>query len=220
MTYQSVSTVQTCSTKPSLTGKVTVAKVSEPCAGNFQKNFKDNQFTLKPGELENLLEKPESFELSKCIEDRLKNGAEIDHISITSSASALDNGGEAAAKFCEKGFLGLSKARREIAEMEILPGLMDKAGHGNLDIKGKIKRNSEGEHGDGTSGECPYDYKNGKDELKALYKTDAGRATLDQNRYVKIHITFNGTVKSEVDKFTTYQPLYSCRRVIFSCKKP
>ena len=106
-----------CRDKPDLDsngqvpGRFAVANRFQPCAGNFKKNFANNKYDVSQPELGKLLATPEADELSKCIKDRMAQGAKVHHIAINSSASSLNNTGEAEKRFCKKGFLGLSEAR-------------------------------------------------------------------------------------------------------------
>lgn len=200
-------------------GLVTQSQRSMPCAGNFKKNFLNNKHDVSPSELSNLLNSQEAQAVSACIKERLAQGAKVHHISITSSASSLNNTGDSAIRFCKKGFLGLSTARAETARDKILPGLFKQAGQMQLDMSQvKIDINPNGSNGDGTSGDCPYIYKNGQEILKPYYNTKTGQEELDQSRYVKIQVTFEDNSKKINDSVTTYQPMYRCKKIELKCE--
>ena len=213
-----------CHDKPDLDqsgnppARFTVANRFQPCAGNFKKNFENNKYDVSQPELSKLLATPEADELSKCIKDRIAQGAKVHHISVNSSASSLNNTGDAEKRFCKKGFLGLSEARAETAKNKILPGLFDKAGQGNFDLsKVTVNVNANGANGDGTSGPCVYEMKNGKEVLKPYYNTKAGQEELDENRFVKVQVTFEETTKKVTGDIPKYQPMYRCKKIEFKC---
>ena len=208
-----------CSSKPELEGRTTVAQKYQPCAGNFKKNFENNKFDVNTSELNKLLDTPEAKEVSACINQRLAQGAKLHHINISSSASSLNNTGEAEARFCKKGFLGLSQARAETAKNKILPALFAKAGHAGFDAsKVKIDINAGGANGDGTSGDCPYETKAGKEVLKAKFISKAGQAELENSKYVKVQVTFEDSSKKVSDHIPTYQPMFRCKKIEFKCE--
>ncbi|MBC7457036.1 MAG: hypothetical protein H7235_02065 [Bdellovibrionaceae bacterium] len=201
-------------------GRYTSAERYPPCAGNFKQNFDNNKYDVTDPELSKLLETKEAQEVSACIKSRLVQGAKLHHISIVSSASALNNTKEAKKRFCEKGFLGLSEARAETARNEILPGLFNRAGQESFNFsKVKVDINALGVNGDGTSGDCPYEYKkNGQEVLKPYYNTKAGQDDLDKNRFVKVQVTFEDDKKQVTDSVLSYQPLYFCKKIEFKCE--
>lgn len=213
-----------CNNKPDLDqngnppARYISAQKYPPCAGNFKKNFENNKYDVSQPELEKLLKTPEAEELSACIKDRLAKGAKLHHVSINSSASSLNNTGDAEKRFCRKGFLGLSEARAQTAKDKILPGLFTKAGQGNMNMSSvKVEVNAGGANGDGTSGPCVYEMKNGREVLKPYYNTDAGRAELDENRYVKVQVTFDEQVQSVSNNVPNYRPVYRCKKIEFKC---
>ena len=126
---ESLDSFYICASRPDLDknkqvpGRLTDAQIYKPCAGNFKKNFVNNKYDVSETELTTLLSSKDAQEVSACIKERLSHGAKIHHISITSSASALNNTNEAEKRFCKKGFLALSEARAETARNKILPGL-------------------------------------------------------------------------------------------------
>ncbi|MCM2352403.1 MAG: hypothetical protein NDI63_02225 [Pseudobdellovibrio sp.] len=214
-----------CRDKPDLDsngqvpGRFAVANRFQPCAGNFKKNFANNKYDVSQPELGKLLATPEADELSKCIKERMAQGAKVHHISINASASSLNNTGDAEKRFCKKGFLGLSEARAETAKSKILPGLFEKAGQGGFDLsKAKIEVSAQGANGDGTSGPCVYETKNGKEVLKPYYNTKAGQEELDENRYVNVQVTFEDTTKKINDNIPKYEPMYRCKKIEFKCE--
>lgn len=216
---ESPSRMLICSEKPELDARYKVAERFQPCAGNFKKNFENNKYEVPQTDLAKLMASPEADDLSKCIKDRLAQGAKLHHISINSSASSLNNTGDAEKKFCKKGFANLSAARAQSARNQILPGLFEKAGYSGFDLaKANVQINSNGANGDGTSGPCVYETKNGKEVLKPYYSTKAGKEELDENRYVKVQVTFEDTTKKANENIPIYQPMYRCKKIDFKCE--
>lgn len=208
-----------CNSKAELEARTTVSQKYKPCSGNFKKNFENNKFDISPSEVKQILNTPEAQELTACINERLSQGAQLHHININSSASALNNTGEAEKRFCKKGFLGLSQARAEAAKNKILPELFAKAGKSGFDInKVKVDINAGGENGDGTSGACPYETKGGREFLKAKYSSPAGQKELEDSKYVKVQVTFEDNSKKVSDSIPTYQPMYRCKKIEFKCE--
>lgn len=203
-------------------GRLRTEEKFPPCAGNFKKNFENNKYDVTPKELSALLETKEAQDVSACIKSRIAQGAKLHHISINSSASALNNTFEAKERFCEKGFLGLSEARAETARNKILPGLFEHAGQEDFDFsKIDIKVNALGSNGNGTSGDCPYQAKydkKGREVLKPYYNTPAGKAELDESRYVKLQVTFEDATKRVAETVPHYQPMYRCKKIEFKCE--
>jgi hypothetical protein len=208
-----------CSTRPELEARTTVSQRFKPCAGNFKKNFENNKFDVSSADLKKLLETAEAKEVTECINERLSQGAKLHHISINSSASSLNNTGEAETRFCKKGFLGLSQARAETAKNKILPALFAKAGQPGFDASQvKIEINASGANGDGTSGGCPYETKGGREVLKARYTSKPGQAELEDSKYVKVQVTFEDNTKKVSDNIPTYQPMFRCKKIEFKCE--
>lgn len=204
--------------KKRMTGTGPYRHVSEtfpPCSGNVSGVFKDNAWSSST--LDEKLAGEATDEVVGCIKDRLAKGANIHHISIVASASALNNTGEAATRFCKKGFLALSEARAKAAQENILPKLFSKAGANAADFNDKIQMNFQGSNGDGTSGPCPYEIVNDKEVLKAKYRTAEGKRELDKNKYIKIHVTFDSKTKAVNSSESFYEPHYSCRNIYFQC---
>lgn len=222
----SLNSFYVCTTRPDLDsqgqipGRLRSAEKYPPCAGNFTQNFDNNKYDVSQTELSKLLQTKEAQEVSACIKSRLAQGAKLHHISITSSASALNNTQEAKKRFCEKGFLALSEARAETARNKILPGLFDQAGQESFDFSQvKVQTNASGANGDGTSGDCPYTYtKSGQEVLKPYYKTKAGQEELDENRFVKVQVTFEDATKRVPETIPHYQPMYRCKKIEFRCE--
>jgi hypothetical protein len=205
--------------KPDLSLRQSVENRFPPCAGNFKKNFPNNKYDVNPTELDALLSTPESEELATCIKDRLAKGAKVHHISIKASASSLNNTGEAEQLFCKKGFLGLSEARAATAKTKILPGVFNKVGAPGFDLsKVDVQVDATGANGDGSSGKCPYETKNGKEVLKARYKSKEGEAELEASRYVKMSVTFEESTQRAADTRLVLQPHYYCKKITFKCE--
>jgi hypothetical protein len=192
-----------------------VSEEFPPCAGNVSGLFKDNQWTSST--LDQKVGTAATDEVTACIQDRISKGAKIHHIAVVSSASSLNNTGEAAKKFCKKGFLALSQARAESARDKILPALFSKAGQANTDYQSKVVLNFNGSNGDGTSGPCPYTIKNGVEVMKDEYKTPAGKKELDDSKYVQVQVTFEKQTKSVNDNKAHYAGQYYCRSIYFEC---
>ena len=195
-----------------------VSEEFPPCSGNVSGLYKDNEWASST--LDDKLKGETTDEVVSCIKDRLAKGADIHHVSVVSSASALNNTGEAAKKFCKKGFLELSKARAENARDNIVPKLFSLAGAENIDYKSKLILNYNGTNGDGTSGPCPYTLKNGVEVLKSEYQKAEGKKELDKEKFVKIHVTFQSKTRKVNDGKTYYSASYSCRNIYFDCEKP
>lgn len=183
-----------------------------PCAGNVAGFFKDNEWTSST--LDNNLDTPEANELSACIKDRMSKGGVIDKINIESSASALNNSGEAGKRFCKKGFKELSRARAETARDKIVPKLFAKAGANAQGLTVDVF--PEGSNKDGTSGPCPYEIKDGKEVLKSEYMTAEGKKSLDDHKYVKVNVVFK-EVKKPVSGEYFFTQMYMCRNFKFEC---
>ncbi|MFP5491767.1 MAG: hypothetical protein ACLGG0_09705 [Bacteriovoracia bacterium] len=192
-----------------------VAQIYPPCSGNVSGLFKDNVSDVST--LDQEIVGSETNEVSQCIQSALAKGAKIHHVSISSSASALNNTGEAAKKFCRKGFLALSQARAESARDKILPTIFLKAGQENYDYTSKIQMDFKGSNGDGTSGACPYTIVDGKEVLKEQYRTPKGKKELDAYKYINVHVTFEDSMKRIDTKKSYYAPFYSCKRIYFEC---
>lgn len=183
-----------------------------PCAGNVSGFFKDNEWTSST--LDNNLESPAANELASCIKDRISKGGVIDKIIIESSASALNNSGEAAKRFCKKGFKDLSRARAETARDKIVPKLFAKAGANAQGLTVDVFPG--GSNNDGTSGPCPYELKEGKEVLKKEYLTAEGKKSLDDHKYVKVNVAFKEVHKPTSGEYFFTQK-YNCRQFKFEC---
>ena len=210
-----------CTDTPHLGTNEVVGQEIEPCAGDFIQNFKDNQFQLSGNELSGIVNSPEGKALSSCLKERLAQGAKIRQVSISSSASTLNNTKDAAKLFGAKGFSRLSQARAETTRDFILPALFAEAGASFDRYKGKqTTLNAKGMNGDGTSGPCAYELNSlGKEQLKMTYKNDLGRKELDQYKYVKVTVAFDRLIKSKSDRKTYYEPAFQCKRLRLECPR-
>ncbi len=188
-----------------------------PCTGNMTGLFEDNVSNISSLDKEVL--NGTTNELSTCIQKALADRAKIHHVSIVSSSSALNNTGDAAKRFCRKGFLGLSEARAKSVKDKILPEIFSKAGQPNFDYSSKVKMSFTGSNGDGTSGACPYTIVDGKEVLKDKYKTSSGKRELDKNKYVTVHVTFEETQKAPEKEKLEFYASYACRELTFECSK-
>lgn len=192
-----------------------VAQEFPPCSGSVSGLYKDNVWSSSS--LDSNLASKATTELSACIKDAVARGAKIHHISVVSSASALNNTGAAAKKFCKKGFLELSKARAEAAKEKVLPQLFSSSGLNAESYQSKIIVNYDGSNGDGTSGPCPYVMKNGVEVLKPEFKTADGKKALDDAKFVNLQVTFEAQTKGVKDNQTHYGASYACRHIRFEC---
>lgn len=215
--YNNLTTNNTvCSPKPSqdIREWKTVAITYPPCAGNVSGFFKDNEWTSST--LDSSINGPEASELAACIKDRISKGGQIEHIKIESSASALNNTGEAAKRFCKKGFKELSDARAITARDRIVPQLFSKAG---VDATGLVvKTDSTGSNGDGTSGPCPYEIRDGREVLKREFSTPAGKKSLDGNKFVRVNVSFKEVKKPVSSNDSFFAQTYPCRSYEFACQ--
>lgn len=200
----------------SLQAKKDVLSLYPPCVSNMKKFFKDNSYDIKGADLNTLLSGPEASEVIACIKERLDRGAKIKAINIQSSASALNNTGSAADKFCKKGFQALSEARANSAKNMVLPKLFEQAGYPQQDIDSKLTMSTSGSNGDGTSGPCVYTEKNGVETLKPYFNTAEGKKDLEENKYVKIFVSFEES-SNEVKDSSVYRPQYRCKKIEFKC---
>jgi hypothetical protein len=201
------------SAKPNPGPWTTVAQEYPPCTGNMSGLFADNVWSTSS--LDSKMTSAATSEVMSCIKDRMAKGAKIHHISVVSSASALNNTGEAAKRFCKKGFLGLSEARAKAAQDKILPALFEGT---DANYQSKVNLNFRGSNGDGTSGPCPYKLVDGKEVLKSEFASSAGKKTLDDDKYVRIHVTFESQTKSVQSEKKEYIPYYYCRNIYLECK--
>jgi hypothetical protein len=192
-----------------------VAEQFPPCSGNVSGLFKDNEWATST--LDAKVGTEATNEVTQCIQDRIAKGAKIHHIAVIASASALNNTGAAAKKFCKKGFLGLSQARAETARDKILPGLFSQAGQSSYD-QSKVILNYNGGNGDGTSGPCPYRIgADGKEVLKDEFKTPEGKKELDNSKYVTVQVTFDSYQKAVNNNKEHYSGKHYCRQIYFEC---
>jgi hypothetical protein len=189
--------------------------VHQPCSGNVSGFFKDNEWNTSS--LDQQLSGESANEVVNCIKERIRNGGTIHHITISASASALNNTGEAASRFCKKGFHALSEARAEAARDRILPQLFSRAGAADYNYAPHVEINASGRNGDGSSGPCPYKLVNGVEVLKDEYKTTAGKKELADAKYVRIHVTFNESKTPHPDTGDYYHNRYFCRNLRFEC---
>ena len=189
--------------------------IHQPCSGNLSGFFKDNEWNSSS--LDQLMDGEEASSVVNCIRERIRNGGTIHHITVSSSASALNNTGEAAKKFCKKGFRGLSEARADAARNRILPQLFARAGSPDFDFDSHVQTKTFGGNGDGTSGPCPYKLVNGVEVLKDEYRTAEGKKELEDAKYVRIQVTFNESKTPHPDTGSYYHNRYVCRNIRFQC---
>jgi hypothetical protein len=188
--------------------------IHPPCSENVGSLLPDNEWDLSKIDSKGLNQMSEA--LSSCIQDRLSKGAKIHHISIASSSSALNNTNKAAEMFCPKGFLALSKARATSANETFVPKILSGTELKNVPVKSQFK----GQNGDGTSGPCPYTIVNGVEVYKEKYKTESGKKSLDEYKYVKLHVTFEASTDRTNNSTTYYAAKHSCRNIYFECGTP
>lgn len=215
---EGIERLQFCSKTPNVSARKAAYRIQSPCAGNFIQNFKDNKWEipefgelLKSGKLDG--------DLLKCLKHRIANGGKIKTISIRSSSNSLNNTGSAATKFCKKGFKALSEARSQYAKEDLVPKLLEAAGLENPQLGDELfSISSSGSNGDGTSGPCPYAYKDGKESLKKeFYKGGEKRGEIDKGKYLKVSISFEEK-RTELHNQKYYvRARHGCRRITFQC---
>ncbi|MGZ3691852.1 MAG: hypothetical protein ACXVAX_10130 [Pseudobdellovibrio sp.] len=208
------------------------------CAGNFKQYFADNQYKISKSSLDQIMQDPNSKNLADCIKSAVARGAKINHISISASANSLNNGGEAARKFCPKGFRGLSNARAESARDVILPAVFEGSAVDYASVSSLVNINDSGANGNGTSGPCVYTkdasgHETVKPEvLKALNLADQHKInpkvkidpasqeildSLDAAKNVSVQVTFDENTVGAKENSRFYSAMVSCRSIKFSC---
>ncbi|MBI2606505.1 MAG: hypothetical protein HYW49_10545 [Deltaproteobacteria bacterium] len=190
-------------------GSQYLAVLHPPCGSNLSVMYEDNASDTDLSKLGS------DADFKKCIETAKANGAKIDKITVNSSASSLNNTGEAEKKYCKKGFLDLSKARAEDVKSNVLPKLLPPEFAGKVSDATVI---SNGANGDGTSGPCPYEIVDGKEKLKAEYQTPSGKKQLDGYRYVKVNVSFVQPWKPANQQPTHYAYNTGCSQAGFACR--
>ncbi len=183
-------------------------KQTKSCAGKFSSYFPDNQW-----EINNVMlsEDPAYKEFQNCIEDMKAKGLKLSKVNISSSSSQLNNTGAAKDEFCGKGFERLSKARAASAKGI----LQDRFGFEDKDFSISYK----GQNGNGSSGECPYEMKNGVERLKPEFAPGGSkRKDLDDSKYVKVSVTFEPKIERGPKTKTCFQPTYYCSRIGYKCE--
>jgi hypothetical protein len=210
--------LQICSTNPVIQSRIPTHRRHPACAGNFIQNFKDNKWDI--ANIDELLSSGAlGEELLKCMKQRIKEGAKIKTISIRSSSNLLNNTAGAAKRFCKKGFKALSEARSDYAKQDLVPLILKAAGMENPVLtEAQFKVNSFGDNKDGTSGPCPYQYKDGVESLKPEFrKGGSRRAEIEKGKYLKVSISFEEKVTPLHNQKYHFKVRHRCRRVIFKC---
>ena len=204
-----------CSSTPGNFGPwQTISQRFPPCSGNISQQFANNAWSISPADATAIT--GQDSELATCIRNSLAAGAKIHHVSVVSSASRLNNTGEAARRFCAKGFKQLSEARAQSAVEQILPRLFSDPA---IYAGEKLQVNASGTNQDGTSGECPYTLVNGREVLKPEFAPGgARRAELDSSRYVRVAVTFEEVLQPTTSTGKSYQAHFYCRQIYFQCR--
>lgn len=185
----------------------TVAYERRSCAGRFEQLFKDNEWDMDLSSLEGD-EKYQEFKA--CIEKMQAEGFKLTNVSISASASQLNNSGEAARQFCRKGFKELSQARANSARNLL-------ASEFSIP-EDKMNTYTNGENGNGSSGACPYKMVNGQEVLKPEFANGKpARKELDDAKYVKVSANFEPKQMPAQREKSCYTAYISCSKVVYKC---
>lgn len=210
-----------CNNKPIMKPRKNAYRIAGACAGNFIQNFKDNAWSIP--EFSDLLSSGKLDQgLLNCLKKKIAEGAKIDKISIRSSSNQLNNTGEAAKRFCKKGFKALSEARATYAKEELVPDLLKEAG---VDLKTiseeAFRLNSNGDNGNGTSGPCPYKYNaNNKEYMDSSFgKSGNNRSEIEKGKYLKISISFKEQRTKLHNQEYVVKGRHHCKRINFKCSE-
>lgn len=185
----------------------TVAYEQRSCAGRFEQLFKDNEWDM---DLSSLSDDEKYQEFKACIEKMQAEGFKLTNVSISASASQLNNSGEAARQFCKKGFRELSQARANSAKNLLAS---------EFSIPGdKMNTYTNGENGNGSSGACPYKMVNGQEVLKPEFANGKpARKELDDAKYVKVSANFEPKQMPAQREKSCYTAYISCSKVTYKC---
>lgn len=196
-----------CSDKIQIRSFTTVAYERKSCAGRFEQLFDDNEWDMN---LSSLSSDPEYAKFKECIEKMQADGFVLSNVSIASSASQLNNTNQAQQKYCKKGFLELSKARANSAR-NLLASEFSFPNE-------SMSINPNGANRNGSSGDCPYEIKNGQEVLKSEFAHGKpGRKKLDEAKYVKVSVNFEPKVVPVQREKSCYQAYVSCSRMEYKC---
>ncbi|MBL7663752.1 MAG: hypothetical protein JNM93_01370 [Bacteriovoracaceae bacterium] len=210
---------QICEKKPMLKTLTTTESTNPPstlkkCSVNLGHHFKNNVWLIEKTTINNILNNDSFKELQKCVE--ASNTKQVNKIYIESSSNLFKNGYPANDAFCERGFLGLSKARAESAK-ELVPPILSALKLENVSTD-KITLSYTGSNGDGTSGPCPY---SGESTQKKLDSEDT--KALEDAKHVNIVIEL-GNEKAQEQKPSyskevehTDVPTHRCIDISFTC---
>lgn len=177
------------------------------CAGRFEQLFKDNEWDMDLSDLEG---DKDFQEFKACITNMQAEGFKLTNVSVSASASQLNNTGKAAEQFCKKGFEDLSKARANSAKNLLIsefsfPDSM-------------IHPSSRGENGNGSSGACPYKLVNGKEVLKPEFAPGKpARKELDEAKYVRVSANFEPKIIPAKKTKYCYEAYVPCSRIAYKC---
>ena len=202
---------------------------SPTCSKRIEINFANDSDKITSRNMGALLESDKFKDLKKCIDDfkLLDADLKVKSIKIDGSANRFtgkNKPGEMKEAIAYNKDLALRRAKS--AEDNILERLVGKDLLTEFtDKNGKVTITAKGQHGDGTSGPCPYTTKidsNGRYSLKPEFKD---KDSLSEHRYANVIVIFNDlpagkqTTAQKKEKSRESHATVACRSYTVSCRK-
>lgn len=201
-----------CNPQIVFNARTVVAQHTPSCAGRFEQHFADNKWDINTASLE---QDEDYIKFQKCIADMEAKGHKLTNVSIQASASQLNNTVPFQTQnpddnICPKDFKKLSQKRANSAKDLLVSKFSFPSD--------KVSINANGRNGNGSSGECPYELKNGKEVLKSGYQPGgAKRKELDEAKYVRVTANFEPKIKPVANGKTCYEAEMHCSKIVYKC---
>lgn len=188
-------------------------QAEDSCNIQVSHKFKNNSSEISP---EILKSSPGYAKFMNCFNQK-KLTQKLKDIDVTASSSSLRNTSEEYGQYDWKKLSDDRANNTAQAFYNILNPDGSKENYKSWE-KSFVNTNSNGDNGDGSSGPCALEWKNGKVVQKSKYMTPKGRKSLEKFKTVTLSARFDQNVK-DIKKEPRFYFQKRCKAIHYKCRE-